>query len=152
MPWQLLTPPVGVSPKGATMVRIALVNDSAPASAVAVTAPFHYSYEQLARTFAGSPATLVMPHVATFFPCLQLPRLRSGVVETPHLVVSTVNAQPLLLDPGTSPFNGMLDLYDIQRLPVVDSKGRKSDIAVYAVAQDIPGWQRTDAERVATTS
>jgi hypothetical protein len=146
MPWRLVTQPeVDPPPARATMMRIALDNDSGTAGAVAVTAPFEYSYERLATTLADASAALVLPHVATYFSCLELAQLRNGVAESPELIVTTVPAEPLLLDPGTSPFNGVLDLYGIQRLPVVDSAMQPFDMAVYRVDQRIPGWRKVAA-------
>jgi arabinosyltransferase B len=135
------------APRRATIVRIALENRGPPAGALAVTGPFSYTRQPLARQLASSTSTLVLPHALTFFPCAELPRLQFGLVEPPSLIVSTRKANPLLLDPGTSPFNGVLDLYRIERLPVTDSSDQLTEIAAYRVDAHTPNWTQVKADR-----
>jgi hypothetical protein len=136
------------------MVRVALENDAPPAGALAVTTPFGYSADPLARR-ASETSTLALPHVVTFFPCVTLPRLQDGAVEPPGLIITTRAADPLLLDPGTSPFRGLLDTYDLQRLPIDRSlqprtgasSNRSTDITAYTIDARIRGWVKVQPVR-----
>jgi hypothetical protein len=149
MPWRLITQPeLRRPPRRATVVRVALANDAPPAAALAVTEPFRSSLEPLTQALAADGTmTLALPHVVTFFPCVALPTLQHGVVSAPDVILSTRAADPLLLDPGTTPFNGLLDIYTLQRLAVTDSRNTPSEVTVHTIDPRIRGWEIVEPDR-----
>jgi hypothetical protein len=146
MSWRLFTrPELRPPPAQATLARLLLENDGPTAGAIAVTGPISYSYESLARRLStAGVSTLALPHTVTFFPCVELPTLRNGSVETPNVILTTLAADPLLLDPGTSPFRGVLDIYDLERLTVGDSMNRPTNVIVYTLNPALRGWKRVE--------
>ena len=63
------------------------------------------------------------------------------------VILTTREADPLLLDPGTSPFNGLLDIYSLQRLAVTDSRNKPSGVTVHTIDPRIRGWERVEPDR-----
>jgi hypothetical protein len=60
-------------------------------------------------------------------------------VEVPsHILVPADTASPVR-EPDSSPFAGVLDLYELERLPLADSAIQAEDIAVFRVDRDIAG-------------
>ena len=154
LPWRFiaagtLEPP----PPGATAVRVGLVNDSPPGAAIAVTAPVTYTSEPLERRLqrAGSTA-LVQPNLLTFIPCADLPRLNSGIVDVPSTIVTTRESLTPVRYTATSPFTGVLDLYNLERLPLTDSKDPPRMVAVFAVDRGIRGAALAKPDRTTTAS
>jgi hypothetical protein len=69
------------------------------------------------------------------------PLLRDGVVEVPRYIITSRDfgrTWPLRYR-GASPFDGVVDLYRLERLPVSDSRDAPGDVAIFAVDQRIPG-------------
>ncbi|MGH7540698.1 MAG: hypothetical protein ACRELC_06850, partial [Gemmatimonadota bacterium] len=126
--------------RGANAVRVTLRSDAAPGAALAVSAPVRYTTETLASSLAGSGSRpLVFPNLVTYFPCASQPRLGDGIVEPPsHILLPASSASPVR-EPETSPFAGVLDLYDLERMPLADSKIPPEDLAVFRVDREIPG-------------
>jgi Mycobacterial cell wall arabinan synthesis protein len=121
----------------ATSVRVVLRSDVGAGSALAVTAPVTYGDDSLARHL-GMP-TLVIPPVVTYVPCVEQPQLSGGVVAVPRtlLTLRFSAAKPLVYD--TSPFQGLLDLYPLLRLPLVHADPRLRELVVFEVDDRIPG-------------
>jgi hypothetical protein len=141
LPWRFVAS--GELPRvaeGATAVRITLRSDASPGAAVAVTAPVGYVTESLTRSLnSGASGSLVFPHLVTYLPCVSQARLGEGIVEVPsHILIST-DADSPVREPDSSPFAGVLDLYDLERLPVADSAIPPGDLAVFRVNRVIPG-------------
>jgi arabinosyltransferase C len=84
-----------------------------------------------------SSPSLVLPNLLLYFPCVHLPRLENGVAEVPSYVV-TPSTSPIPVRYSTSPFYGVLDLYELARLPSAPPD-RLTGIEVFAVRQDVPG-------------
>jgi Mycobacterial cell wall arabinan synthesis protein/EmbC C-terminal domain len=140
-PWRFLAarelPP---PPRGATVVRTVLRTDVAPSAAVAVTAPVTYPTEAIARGMSRDDArSLVLPNLLTYFPCTQLPLLKAGIVEAPRYVLAQDNEFSPLRYQLTSPFVGILDLYELQRLPPAESTNPPENVLAFEVDQRIEG-------------
>ena len=93
------------------------------------------------RLGATGITTLVVPELASYFPCARQPRLDDGIVEAPHIVVSPFAGTSWLSSWETSPFEGLLDLYPLEPLPVADPGDRPQELAVLEVDQRIPGFR-----------
>jgi hypothetical protein len=155
LPWRLVAGREGREPPpGADRVRVRVRREVAPGAAIAVSAPVTYSEEPLAPRLDGrfSP-TLLLPNVVTYFPCGRLPELSRGVVEVPRHVVATRDGAWVLRDRETSPFVGILDLYRLERLPIVDTRDRPGDVLeVLAVDGRIPGSVQVPPETTTLVS
>jgi len=141
LPWRFVA--AGELPhveEGANAVRITLRSDTLPGAAVAATGPVGYATESLASSLRrGATGSLVFPHLVTYFPCVSQPRLGGGIVEVPsHILIST-DAESPVREVDSSPFAGVLDLYDLERLPLADSAIPPEGTAVFGVDRKIPG-------------
>lgn len=138
-PWRFLARSDLPAPEHrATAVRITF-RTRTPGSAVAVTAPVVYTNEPLARRMDSVESrTLVYPELLTYFPCTRLPTLRDGAVEVPQHIVFTERSFPLGRD-AYSPFLGLLDLYELERLPVSDTEHPPEEVIVFALDRWVPG-------------
>jgi len=143
IPWRFLAatelpPPT----READVARVTFRAGDVPGSAIAVTSLITYTNESLVEQFrrSGNPS-LVLPNLLMYFPCVQQPLLRNGVVEVPRHIVTSgdFGATWPLRYRGTSPFDGVIDLYRLDRLPISDSKYALGDVAVFAVDRTIPG-------------
>jgi Mycobacterial cell wall arabinan synthesis protein len=130
-----LPPPI----PGATVARVTRRAGRGAIAPIAVTPLVTYGNRSLARQLdsARSP-TLVHPALVTYLPCVQQPRLRNGIVEAPGHIVTTSDSLHAWEFTGASPFDGVLDLYRLNRLPVADSRNPRN-VAVFAVDRNIPG-------------
>jgi len=137
----------------ATSVRITFRADISPGSAVAVTAPVTYANRRLGPEMSSAGSrTLVYPEVLPYFPCTQLPVLRDGAVEVPQHVVTTDNGFSVLSEDVSSSFLGLLDLYEIERVPVAGTKSQPEPVLVFAVDRLIPGAKLVPPDRATFTS
>jgi len=124
----------------ATVVRTALVSDTAPGAAIAITAPVVYTTEKLAQMLnRGEPRTLVLPNLVTYFPCAMLPRLEDGIFEVPQYVLVSPNPHSPIRYPVSGPFAGLIDVYELQRLSTGDSPNPPDEALVYEVIREIQG-------------
>lgn len=124
----------------ANAVRLVFQSDIAPGPAFASTAPVSYSRARLAAMLEerGS-TTYISPNLVTYFPCSELPRFQDGVARAPGLLVVWREADTPV-DFTNSPFAGLLDLYELERLPPVDTSGSPfTEAAVLAVDRRIRG-------------
>ena len=124
-------------PARATEMRISLDSSVSPGGNVGVVAPVPYEDVPLRRLLAQQTPTLALPNLLTYAPCVKQPELR-GATEIPKLIV----AQQGTLWPigtGSSPFDGLPDLYNLVRLPLTDSAHPPGDVAVYQVTPAVPG-------------
>jgi arabinosyltransferase C len=141
LPWRFVSagelPPAA---RKANVVRVTLRSDAAPGAALAVTAPVRYTAKPLATLLdRGGSRPLVFPNLVTYVPCVELPRLGSGIVEVPSHIVIPADASSPVREPASSPFVGVLDLYELERLPLADSANPPDDVAVFRVDRQIPG-------------
>jgi hypothetical protein len=105
-----------------------------------VTAPVGYVTESLARALDSSASgSLVFPHLVTYLPCVSQAGLGGGIVEVPSHILVSSDADSPVREPDSSPFAGVLDLYDLERLPVADSAIPPEDLSVFRVNRVIPG-------------
>jgi hypothetical protein len=132
------------SGQDADAVRLAL--PPAGRRSIAVTGPVAYEEMRLERRLASSTApALVMPNVRAYVPCVRQPQLAEGIVEVPGVVIGSGSTWPL--GTGTSPFDGIFDLYRVNRLPLTTSARVKWDVAVFEVDTRIPGARIVPAEK-----
>jgi hypothetical protein len=125
------------------MARVEYRAGIAPGSALAVSAPVTYENERLAPLMSGDAArTLVYPELYLYFPCRKVPELQNGVVEVPQYVVIGETESPPLRYHVTSPFVGLLDLYEVERVPVADSNDSVDRLRVFVVDSRIRGGAR----------
>ena len=127
------------APRGANALRLVARSDAVPPASVAVTAPVSYRNEPLSSALAasGSPS-LVLPNLVTYVPCARLPQLHGGVADVPRRIVAfRTSIWPLAT--GTSPFDGVFDLYAVRRLLLTDTTNPPGDVAVYDVDTHIAG-------------
>jgi hypothetical protein len=138
-PWRF----VAIAPKRrelrATAVRITLRSDVAPGAAIAVTGPVTFANEPFAsRLDIVDSRVLVSPFVLPYFPCAQQPKLRDGVAEVPrYLVVPNQVAWPFG-DPS-SPFFGLSDVHQTERLTFAGSPNATRDLAIFEIHSQLPG-------------
>ena len=126
--------------QGANVVRVAHRSGIGREAAVAVTAPVTYASELLARRLDRSDSpSLVLPNLVTYFPCARLPRLSDGIVEVPGQILVPRSSSSPVRYAVTSPFVGLLDLYELERLPLADSTNPPADFVVFGVERSIPG-------------
>lgn len=91
----------------------------------------------LARVLERDAPALILPNTLMYFPCVQLPHLSGGVAEVPGTVV-TPNTSVTPVRYLASPFYGLLDLYELDRLPWAGSNPPE-EILVFTVDRQIPG-------------
>jgi hypothetical protein len=149
--WRFLAAADLPSPtRGAQVVRIVL-RDLAGA-AVAVS-PVTYSNEALTQRLSSSGLpSLVVPGLFTYFHCARLPRLHDGVAEVPGEVVGLRGTGWPVLGRTTTPFDGLLDLYRVNRYPLTDSPERTGDVVVYEIDRRIPGAATASPETARVVS
>jgi hypothetical protein len=124
-------------PAGADAIRIATASSVAPGGTIVVTTPVSYDDEPLRQLLSRSRPVLALPNLLTYVPCVRQPALR-GVAEVPNaLVAQQGTIWPL--GTGSSPFDGLPDLYNLVRLPLSDSSDPPADVVVYEVDTHVPG-------------
>ncbi|MDQ3380626.1 MAG: arabinosyltransferase domain-containing protein [Actinomycetota bacterium] len=124
----------------ATIARVEYRPGVQPGNAVAASALVTYANERLAPLMsAGASRTLVYPELYLYFPCRKVPQLQNGAVGIPQFVVIGQTVSPPLRYHVTSPFVGLLDLYELERVPVADSEESVDRLRVFAVEARIPG-------------
>jgi hypothetical protein len=102
--------------------------------------PVTYANEPLIRRIdRPGVRTLVPPNLLLYAPCAQQPRLAAGVVEVPDLILAQRDSLGPILGIGTGPFEGILDLYALTRLPLTDSDDPPGNVVLYQVDRRIPG-------------
>jgi Mycobacterial cell wall arabinan synthesis protein len=111
-----------------------------------VVAGVRGSTRSFGRELASSPS-LVYPELLPYFPCTRLPALRAGIVEVPRYVVIADYPDPPLRYTLTSPFVGLLDLYEVTPIPLTESARPPSRVLVFEVDQRIPGSKLAPATR-----
>jgi hypothetical protein len=124
-------------PAGADAMRIVLDSSITPGGSVVVTAPVPYKDEPLRQVLEHNTPALALPNLYTYVPCLEQPSIK-GATEVPKLLV----AQQGTIWPigsGSSPFDGLPDLYNLVRLPLSDSADPPGDVVVYEVDTKVPG-------------
>jgi hypothetical protein len=104
---------------------------------VGLTAPVTYQNESLATALRRETPSLPLPNLLTYVPCVDLPRVAS-VAETPGSILAFRDSM-WPLGTGTSPFDGVTDLYPIVRLPLSDSPERPGEVALYEVDRHLDG-------------
>jgi len=124
-------------PPGADAMRIAVDAAVAPGGALTVTAPVTYADEPLRRRLARTTPALALPNLLTYVPCVRQPAIH-GVAEVPRLLVAQ-QGTVWPLGTGSSPFDGLPDLYNLVRLPLSDSAHPPGDVVVYDVDTRLPG-------------
>jgi hypothetical protein len=149
VPWRFLAASELPLPiPDATVARVTLRTNDFPVNSIAVTSLVAYTNEPLANQLCrDSEPSLVLPNLLTYFPCIQEPLLRNGVVQVPRHIVTARDfgsTWPLRYR-GTSPFDGVIDLYRLDRLPVSDSKDAPGDVVVFGVDRRIPGAKQLPA-------
>lgn len=154
VPWRFVSAGELEAPApGATVVRVALFNDAPSRAAIAVTAPVTYANESLERRLRGTDSSaLVQPNLLTFIPCARLPRLGNGIVDVPRTLITTRDSISPLRYRETSPFAGLLDMYDLERLPLADSKNPPKSVVVFGLERRIRAAALAPPDKVTTVS
>ncbi|MGH3109591.1 MAG: arabinosyltransferase domain-containing protein [Gaiellaceae bacterium] len=150
--WQFLSgAELPTPPTGARAVRVRYSSVLAPRAVLAVTAPVRYGNVRLADAMrtAGS-ASLVIPNLLMYFPCVRQPRLEDGIVEVPARIIAYRSPWPVGV--GTSPFDGLLDLYRVNRMSLTDSRNPVDAAVVYEFERRIPGMKIAEPIRTTTYS
>jgi arabinosyltransferase C len=78
----------------------------------------------------------ISPEIFPYFPCARQPRLSGGVTEPPDYVLMSYFHRPFIF--RASPFEGVLDLYPLDRLRIVGPYSPK-ELELYVVRKNIPG-------------
>ncbi len=146
IPWRFLAAgDLPARPPEANAVRLALRSAVAPGATAALTSPVTYENQPLGSELESSGArTLVIPNLRTYVPCVRQPDVSDGVAGAPdRLLAYTHSIWPLAT--GTSPFDGVFDLYHARRLPLTDSPDAPKDVAVYELDRHIPGAEQAPA-------
>ena len=126
----------------ANVFRIVASKSAVATEPIAVTAPVTYGTRRLSeRLRQSNTASLVVPNISLYLPCQKRPVLRNGTVEAPGHIVFSRNSWPIGLE--SSPFDGATDLYSTVRLPLIESTGDVSPLAVFELEMRIPNSQQT---------
>lgn len=153
LPWRFVAAGELPTPdERANAVRVVLESAAAPGASIAVTPPVTYTNRPLSEMLARRDARpLVLPSLQPAFPCARLPQLSDGVVEPPdHIVVPRDSRSPLRF--SFSPFQHVLDLYGLERVPLADSANPPQNFVVFKVEKTIPGARIARPVRVAAAS
>ena len=135
-PWQFLAAASLPRPPGdADAVRIRAADESrGPDAWLAVSAPVGYERETLSSALRRDGVrALVSPTLLLYFPCAAIPRLEDGVAELPDWVIIEERDVLWPLDQADSPFNAVLDLGALAKLPLADSEAPPERVRVYHV-------------------
>ena len=124
-------------PSGVSAVRLSVHAKGVPGAAVGLTAPVSYEDEQLTKLLEREAPALALPNLLTYLPCVDQPRV-SATAEVPHVIVAFRDSM-WPLGTGTSPFDGLPDLYRLIRLPLSDSPDPPGEVAVYEVDRRLEG-------------
>ena len=124
-------------PPEARLVRVTMTSDTPPGAALAV-APVTYDTERLSQRVRGESRSLVLPNLFTYLPCTRLPELRDGIVEAPEFVLVSPNPFSPIRYPVSSPFAGLVDVYELERLSIADSESPPDELVVFE-RTEIPG-------------
>jgi hypothetical protein len=124
-------------PLGADAVRFALRATGVPGAPVALTAPVTYENESLATALQREAPALPLPNLLTYVPCVDLPRVDSAAQAPGSILAFRDSMWPV--GTGTSPFDGLTDVYRIVRLPLSDSPDPPGEVALYEVDRHIDG-------------
>jgi Mycobacterial cell wall arabinan synthesis protein len=125
-------------PPNATLVRVTLARDALPGAAIAVSSPVTYSSEPLSNRVSRESSSLVLPNLFTYFPCARLPELHDGIVDAPQFVLVSPNPFSPIRYPISSPWAGLVDLYELERLSIADSENPPDELLVFE-RTEIPG-------------
>jgi hypothetical protein len=137
----------GGSMPGANAIRVVIRTKDGQRRHLGVTSPVTYRDEALAhRLRADTGPVLVLPNLVVYMPCASLPTMSHGLVQVPSTIVSYSTFWPV--GAGTSPFDGLADLYEFKRLPLVDRLRPDTDLRVYEVKRAIPGGRLLRVEKV----
>ena len=138
---------------GSDSVRFALRGTAPTGSAAAVSAPVSYTNRRLAEQLdPGASSSLILPNLLTYFPCVDQPRLSDGVIEAPGAVVAHRDSLIPVFGGKSSPFEGILDLYRLTRLPLTDSAEPPDNVVLYDLDSRIPGGVRVPPDRTTVIS
>jgi hypothetical protein len=118
----------------------ALVGRSGCGVADTLTVPASEGHS-LTRLVSRPATTLVDPFIAPYFPCIDQPTIRDGVVTIPAHLVAQGTPWPVLARDG--PFAALHDLYPIRQVLI------KRGVRVWEIDRRITGYVRADAVRVA---
>jgi Mycobacterial cell wall arabinan synthesis protein len=124
-------------PPGANAVRFALRTTGIPGGPVGLTAPVTYENESLAAALQREAPALPLPNLLTYVPCVDLPRV-GAVAQAPGSILAFRDSM-WPVGTGTSPFDGLTDVYRIVRLPLSDSPDPPGEVALYEVDRHIDG-------------
>jgi hypothetical protein len=119
-------------PTTANLVRFRLISSNR-SSGAQLTAPTASVSQPLTRLVSQGTQTLVSPFLFEAMPCAALPPLSYGVAGSPAMLVDW--AQVLSLTNPTSPWAGLPDVLELDRIPV-SSAVDHGPIFVYKVRVD----------------
>lgn len=117
------------TPSDANAMRFSLGRSAQPLAPIGLTAPVSYEDVSLATLLKRSEPVLALPGLLPYLPCIRQPRVGDSA-ETPRLLVGFRNSL-WPIGTGTSPFDGLTDVYPIVRLPLSDSGDPPAEVAVY---------------------
>jgi Mycobacterial cell wall arabinan synthesis protein len=138
----------------ANAARITLHSGVRPGSLVAVTSLVAYSNRSFGQLLARREGqTWVSPIVAPYIPCAVLPALRDGVADVPMYVISAFAVRDLPLGYATSPFNGISDVYELERITFADSDNApRDDLGIFRVHDRILGAELLRPDKTTVVS
>lgn len=118
-------------PANADEMRIALDSPVSPGGNVGVVAPVPYHDVPLGQLLTQSAPVLVLPNLRAYVPCVKQPTLH-GTADVPKLLIGQLGTL-WPVGTGSSPFDGLPEVYNLVRLPLTDSAHPPGDVAVYQV-------------------
>lgn len=132
-------------PSGARAVQLRLRSTETPPRRLLATGAVAYGTAPLTELLTSPGARpFVAPNLVLYLPCARLPTLARGIVEPPTLVVLHDDLWPVEYD--SSPFLGVLDLYGLRDLSVLDSSLPPKGVHVYALGDALAGAALAPAE------
>ena len=128
------------APLDADAVRVVFEDRIFRGLSVGVSAPVTYTRRTLTEQIDdGTSPALIHPIVLPYYPCARQPTIRNGVAETPSSIITRLDTSDPVQMVGTSPFEGLLDMYTLHRLAFGDSQNPLDDSIAFAVDKRIRG-------------
>jgi hypothetical protein len=124
-------------PAEANVVRFVLATSGRPGTAIGLTPPVTYTDQSLATAVRRDTPTLAVPNLLPYVPCVRQPEVDETAQMPGAILAFRTTMWPV--GAGTSPFDGVTDVYPLVRLPLSDSADRPGDVALYEVDRRIEG-------------
>jgi hypothetical protein len=125
------------APAGARLVRFTYAAGGRPGRPVGLTPPVTYEDERLPVALRRDAPALAVPNLLSYVPCVRQPEVRDSAGMPGAILAFRTTMWPI--GSGTSPFDGVTDVYPLVRLPLSDSADPPGEVALYEVDRRLDG-------------